>query len=147
MPYFRRYLFTEVHFTETHFAEATSPKGNGIRRNGRFGEMNRNHFRDLPELIRPEMQKYGSEKTVPSKLARMSYVFNIAYFFVTDNGTQTDNITCNHEEEINKRVKSELNVIQQQLFKFNRDTFGRFMQGSMKIGLKLISNCAMRLKI
>ncbi|GBC33489.2 hypothetical protein GLOIN_2v1773502 [Rhizophagus irregularis DAOM 181602=DAOM 197198] len=65
--------------------------------------MNRNHFRDLPELIRPEMQKYGSEKTVPSKLARMSYVFNIAYFFVTDNGTQTDNITCNHEEEINKR--------------------------------------------
>ena len=42
--------------------------------------------------------------------------------YVTDNGTQTDN--KNHEAEINSRVI----VLQEQLLKYNKETFGRFMQ-------------------
>ena len=44
--------------------------------------------------------------------------------YVTDNGTQTDNIACDHEAEINGRVI----VLQKQLLKYNKETFGRFMQ-------------------
>ncbi|PKK60234.1 hypothetical protein RhiirC2_819059 [Rhizophagus irregularis] len=44
--------------------------------------------------------------------------------YVTDNGTQTGNIVCDHEAEINRRV----NVLQEQLLKYNKETFGRFMQ-------------------
>ena len=42
--------------------------------------------------------------------------------YVTDNGTQTDN--KDHEAEINSRVF----VLQEQLLKYNKETFGRFMQ-------------------
>lgn len=62
------------------------------------------------------------KKLCPSSWLECPTSLTLPISFVTDNGTQTDNITCNHEEEINKRVKSELNVIQQQLLKFNRDT-------------------------
>ncbi|GBC45089.1 hypothetical protein GLOIN_2v1471334 [Rhizophagus irregularis DAOM 181602=DAOM 197198] len=44
--------------------------------------------------------------------------------YVTDNGTQTGNIVCDHEAEINSRV----NVLQKQMLKYNKETFGRFMQ-------------------
>ena len=44
--------------------------------------------------------------------------------YVTDNGTQTDNIVCDHEAEINSRVI----VLQEQLLKYNKETFGRFIQ-------------------
>ncbi|CAB4411245.1 unnamed protein product [Rhizophagus irregularis] len=52
----------------------------------------------------------------PECLAPISYV--------TDNGTQTGNIVCDHEAEINSRV----NVLQKQMLKYNKETFGRFMQ-------------------
>ena len=44
--------------------------------------------------------------------------------YITDNGTQTDNIVCGHEAEINSRVV----VLQEQLLKYNKETFGRFME-------------------
>ncbi|GBB93327.1 hypothetical protein RclHR1_02150014 [Rhizophagus clarus] len=44
--------------------------------------------------------------------------------YVTDNGTQTGNIVCDHEAEINSRV----NVLQKQMLKYNKETFVRFMQ-------------------
>src|SRR4051812_31331967 len=44
--------------------------------------------------------------------------------YVTDNGTQTDN-TCDHETEINSH---ELIVLQKQMLKYNKETFGYFMQ-------------------
>src|ERR671926_364259 len=44
--------------------------------------------------------------------------------YVTDNGTQTDNIVCGHEAEINSRVV----VLQEQLLKYNKETFGRSME-------------------
>jgi hypothetical protein len=44
--------------------------------------------------------------------------------YVIDNGTQTVNIACDHEAEINSRVI----VLQKQLLKYNKETFGRFMQ-------------------
>ena len=47
--------------------------------------------------------------------------------YVTDNETQTDN-TCDHEAEINSRVKNELIILQKQLLEYNKETFGRFMQ-------------------
>ena len=48
--------------------------------------------------------------------------------YVTDNGTQTVNIACDHEAEINSRVKYELIVLQKQMLKYNKETFGCFMQ-------------------
>ncbi|PKY33890.1 hypothetical protein RhiirB3_453164 [Rhizophagus irregularis] len=48
--------------------------------------------------------------------------------YVTDNGTQTGNIVCDHEAEINSRV----NVLQKQMLKYNKETFGRFMQNLTK---------------
>jgi hypothetical protein len=47
--------------------------------------------------------------------------------YVTDNGTQTINITCDHEEENNRRVMNELKVLSQHLLNYNRRTFGKFM--------------------
>jgi hypothetical protein len=43
---------------------------------------------------------------------------------ITDNGTQTGNIVCDHEAEINSRV----NILQKQMLKYNKETFGQFMQ-------------------
>src|SRR5277367_2799874 len=47
--------------------------------------------------------------------------------YVTDNGTQTINITCDHEEENNHRVMNELKVLSQHLLDYNRRTFEKFM--------------------
>ena len=44
--------------------------------------------------------------------------------YVTDNGTQTDNIVCDHKAEIS----SQIIVLQEQMLKYNKETFGRFMQ-------------------
>src|ERR1044072_5736547 len=44
--------------------------------------------------------------------------------YVIDSGTQTDIIACDHEAEINSRII----VLQKQLLKYNKETFGRFMQ-------------------
>jgi len=46
--------------------------------------------------------------------------------------SQTQNInpicTCNHEEEINRRVKKELDILCRRLLEYNEETFGKFMQ-------------------
>src|ERR1051325_6244747 len=47
---------------------------------------------------------------------------------VTDNGTQTVNISCDHEEENNCRVMNELKVFRQHLLDYNKRTFEKFMQ-------------------
>src|SRR6266487_252154 len=52
----------------------------------------------------------------------------IPYIFVTDNGSQTDNITCDHEKENNRRVMNELKVFRQHLLDYNKRTFEKFMQ-------------------
>ena len=44
--------------------------------------------------------------------------------YVLDSGTQTDIIACDHEAEINSRII----VLQKHLLKYNKETFGRFMQ-------------------
>ncbi|PKY61989.1 hypothetical protein RhiirA4_432202 [Rhizophagus irregularis] len=46
--------------------------------------------------------------------------------YVTDNGTQTDNTVLkhDHEAEINSRVI----ILQEQLLKYNKETFDRFME-------------------
>ena len=48
--------------------------------------------------------------------------------YVTDNGTQTVNISCDHEEENNRRVMNELKVFRQHLLDYNKRTFEKFMQ-------------------
>src|SRR5579871_538913 len=48
--------------------------------------------------------------------------------YVTDNGTQSINITCDHEEENNRRVMNELKVFHQHLLDYNKRTFEKFMQ-------------------
>src|SRR5256714_12843997 len=47
---------------------------------------------------------------------------------VTDNESQTDNITCDHEEENNRWVMNELKVFRQHLLDYNKRTFEKFMQ-------------------
>ncbi len=47
--------------------------------------------------------------------------------YVTDIGTQTVNITCDHEEENNRRVMNELKVLSQHLLDYNKRTFEKFM--------------------
>ena len=47
---------------------------------------------------------------------------------VADNGTQTNNTTCDHEEENNRRVMNELKVFRQHLLDYNKRTFEKFMQ-------------------
>src|SRR5947207_4921415 len=49
-------------------------------------------------------------------------------YHVTDNGSQTDNITCDHEEENNRWVMNELKVFCQHLLDYNKRTFEKFMQ-------------------
>jgi hypothetical protein len=39
--------------------------------------------------------------------------------YITDNGTQTVNITCDHEKENNRQVINELKVLFQHLFDYN----------------------------
>src|SRR6266496_6201053 len=48
--------------------------------------------------------------------------------YVTDNGIQTINITCDHEEENNCQVMNELKVFRQHLLDYNKRTFEKFMQ-------------------
>src|SRR6266542_3634691 len=48
--------------------------------------------------------------------------------YVTDIGTQTVNITCDHEEENNRWVMNELKVLSQHLLNYNKRTFEKFMR-------------------
>ena len=48
--------------------------------------------------------------------------------YITDIGTQTVNITCDHEEENNRRVMNELKVLSQHLIDYNKRTFEKFMR-------------------
>ena len=52
----------------------------------------------------------------------------IPYICVTNSDAQTDNITCDHEEENNRRVMNELKVFRQHLLDYNKRTFKKFMQ-------------------
>ena len=52
----------------------------------------------------------------------------IPYICVTNSAAQTDNITCDHEEENNRRVMNELKVFRQHLLDYNKRTFEKFMQ-------------------
>ena len=48
--------------------------------------------------------------------------------YVSDNDTQTDSITCDHEKENNHWVMNELKVLSQHLLNYNKRTFEKFMQ-------------------
>src|SRR5208282_2876097 len=52
----------------------------------------------------------------------------IPYICVTDSDAQTDSITCDHEEENNRRVMNELKVLSQYLLDYNKRTFEKFMR-------------------
>ncbi|GET61981.1 hypothetical protein RIR_jg12079.t1 [Rhizophagus irregularis DAOM 181602=DAOM 197198] len=65
-------------------------------------------------------QKKLCPQSWPECLAPLTLLIS----YVTDNGTQTGNIVCDYETEINSRV----NVLQKQMLKYNKETFGRFMQ-------------------
>jgi len=52
----------------------------------------------------------------------------IPYIYVTDSDAQTDSITCDHEEENNRRVMNELKVLSQHLIDYNKRTFEKFMR-------------------
>ena len=66
----------------------------------------------------------------------------------SDNDTQTDNITCDHEEENNHRVLNELKVLSQHLLDYNRRTFEKFMHDiEKKYRDQVTANKKMRYKI
>ena len=48
--------------------------------------------------------------------------------YVTDIGVQTNNTTCDHEEENNRRVMNQLRVFRQHLLDYNKKTFEKFMR-------------------
>jgi len=52
----------------------------------------------------------------------------IPYIYVTDSDAQTDSITCDHEEENNRRVMNELKVLSQHLIDYNKRIFEKFMR-------------------
>ena len=47
---------------------------------------------------------------------------------VVDSEVQTENSSCNHEEENNRRVMNELKVFRHHLLDYNKRTFEKFMQ-------------------
>jgi hypothetical protein len=52
----------------------------------------------------------------------------LPYVCVLDNGSQTESIPYNLEEENNHRVMNELKVLSQHLLDYNRKTFGKIIQ-------------------
>src|SRR6266542_1142243 len=61
--------------------------------------------------------------------------------YVSDDGTQMDNITCDHELEINDQVKNKLIVLQKQLLKYNKHLTDscKIWLGNMRNELMLIT--------
>ena len=84
-----------------------------------------------------------------SLLARvLEQALPIAY--VTDNGVQIANITCDHEKENNRRVINELKVLSQHLLDYNRRAFEKFMRHvgeECREQISAIRNCPTRLRI
>ncbi|GBB99396.1 hypothetical protein RclHR1_03500021 [Rhizophagus clarus] len=81
---------------------------------------------DLPEFIRSETQKYeshGSEKPASQSWPDCPASLSLTISYVSDSRTQTDIIACNHEMEINSRIKNELIIRQKQLLNYNKETF------------------------
>ena len=86
------------------------------------------------------MQNYGSEILRPQSWPEYPTPLALPISYVSDTGTQTDNIACkvpcperlwlgpNHEAEINSQVKNELIIRQKQLLDYNNKPFVRFMQ-------------------
>src|SRR2546429_629621 len=86
-------------------------------------------IKNLSGIIRPETQNHGSEKTAPQSWPECPASLSLPIVYVSDNGTQTDKITCDHKAEINDRVRYELI---EQLLKFNEETFDQFMQNLIR---------------
>ena len=64
------------------------------------------------------------KKLRPQSWPECPTLLSLPIAYVSDNGTQTDKITCDHKAEINKY---ELIILQKQLLKYNKETFSRFM--------------------
>ena len=79
------------------------------------------------EAIRYQKRKMRQRRT-QSWPECPNNIQKIPCILVADNGSQTDNISCEHEEENNRRVMNELKVLSQHLLDYNRRTFGKFMQ-------------------
>src|ERR1044072_9517573 len=63
-------------------------------------------------LNRKKRKNMAKEKVLRSRSWPECNVFPASpAIYITDNGTQTINITCDHEEENNRRVMNELKVI------------------------------------
>jgi len=68
--------------------------------------------------------------------------------YVTDIGTQTVDITCDHEEENNRQVMNELKVLSQHLLDYNKRTFEKFMRDvNLEYNERVNANKKMRYEI
>ena len=77
---------------------------------------------DRSRALTPTAKTMDQKKSRPQSWPECPAPLTLPISYVTDNGTQTDN--KDHEAEINSRVI----VLQEQLLKYNKETFGRFMQ-------------------
>ena len=87
----------------------------------------------IEEFLKHEVERY--QKKIKSQcrswrvFEELSDMYNVK---MPDQENQSkDSIPisiCNHEEEINSRVKKEVEIIRNQLLEFNSETFGGFMQ-------------------
>src|SRR5687767_2420470 len=66
------------------------------------------------------------KKSRPQSWPECPAPISLPISYVTDNGTQTDNITLEHDHEV--EINSRVIVLQEQLLKYNNETFDRFMQ-------------------
>ncbi len=72
----------------------------------------------------------------------------IPFIFISDNDTQTDNITCDHEEENNRWVMNELKILTQHLLDYNKRTFEKFMRDvNLEYNEQVNANKKMRYEI
>ncbi|RGB34392.1 hypothetical protein C1646_760590 [Rhizophagus diaphanus] len=83
----------------------------------------------LESISRKRRKNMAQEKLLhPQSWPECNVSLTLPTIHVTDNGTQTINITCDHEEENNRQVMNELKVFRQHLLDYNKRTFEKFMQ-------------------
>jgi hypothetical protein len=78
---------------------------------------------DQNRALAPTAKTMDRKKSQPQSWPECSAPLTLPISYVIDSRTQTDIIACDHEAEINSRVI----VLQNQLLKYNKETFGRFM--------------------
>ena len=94
---------------------------------GKSGQIE-SYLRHKLEVYENSLNRKRKTMTQEKILRPRSWPEYNVFLNVADNGTQTNNTTCDHEEENNRRVINELKVFCQYLLDYNKRTFEKSMQ-------------------